>query len=240
MRIILFFTVALFIDSCSNGSDKPATNNDTAVTVAVAGDSISTAVHEQEQERKYSERNISISKAAWPALKQKTHVNDAAPSQQERITGDFNGDGTRDEIWMIPAVADTAKDAFQDCFGGQCNSYVFNNGDLPVLIVHDNLGGEIEKIDDMDGDGAPEIIVYPQWWQSNWNPYRIYSFNKNTGQWNYLAEPVSIFANELYEKKILVKRSPTKGFIIAYTSDTDTESGDIESAYKTFPIIKRP
>jgi hypothetical protein len=99
-----------------------------------------------------------------------------------------------------------------------------------------NIRGEAFNVGDLDGDGADEILVQPDWWQSNWSAYKVYSLNKKENKWYYLIQPVSIFANDL-DKKPIIKKSKRKGYLSAYTTESD-EEGNIRSSYKDFKIVK--
>ena len=126
----------------------------------------------------------------------------------------------------------------QECIGC-CNSYIsFSDTSLHILRIQSNLGGAIANVGDLDGDGADDILVYPDWWQSSWNPYKVFSYNRQTQKWNYLIEPVSIFLNDLEQKKVFVKRSQYSGFVNAFTSISDVD-GNVKSSYKDFKILKQ-
>ena len=182
-----------------------------------------------------TKRNINLSQAQWAAFKKRYSVVCNIEADNS-ITGSFIGDDSHQTLYLVAPVEDTSKDKFQECIGG-CNSYIVSpDTSLTILKVNNNLGGEIKNIGDIDGDGGDDIMVYPSWWQSNWNAYIIYSYNKNLQKWCYLIEPVSIFANELEKKITFVKKSLKKGYISAYTSEsTDT---DIKSSYKDYKILK--
>jgi len=234
--VILLLAISACIDNVGTG------NNST--TKVLAKDSIKvdsntlTKVVEPQEEEDYTKRNINLSVQEWQAFQQTYHLANPGKKVNEKITSDFNGDGKSETVFMVPPVEDTVtKDAFQECIGG-CNTYLFSSDpSINILKVHNNLGGKIKNIGDLDGDGGDDIMVYPSWWQSNWNSYRIYSYNHQTNQWSYLIEPVSIFANELEKEISFVKKSKQPGFVSAYNSTSDID-GNIRSNYKDFKMIK--
>ena len=240
INIASLVVLLLAISACN---DNVGTGNN-STTKVLSKDSIKggsdtlTKVVEQQEADDYTKRNINLSVQEWQAFQQRYHLANPNEKANENIMGDFNGDGKSETIFMVPPVEDTlTKDAFQECIGG-CNSYLVSSDPaMNILKVHNNLGGEIKNIGDLDGDGGDDIMVYPSWWQSNWNAYRIYSFNQKTNQWSYLIEPVSIFANELEKKISFVKKSKQPGFVSAYNSTTDID-GVVSSNYKNFKMIK--
>ena len=229
-RYSLAIALLLLIQSCHQAEKEPKPvaplNNDSLqeqLTTDAAEDSDLT------------KRNINLSQAAWTFFKKKYKVITNI-KEDNRVVGSFTGDGTRQTLYLVPPAEDTGKNKFQDCIGG-CNSYIVSTDTgMAVLKVNDNLGGEMKNIGDMDGDGADEIMVYPSWWQSNWNAYMIYSYDKHLHKWRFFIEPVTIFANELEKKIAFVKKSSKKGFVSAYTSSM--EDVDVKSVYKDFKIIK--
>lgn len=226
-------SMLLLLTACNQPvkvEENAAAKDSLPVTIPAA-DSVVTEVD-------YTKRTISIPASDWQSMQTNNRLV-LPKNSRDMVSGDFNGDGKKETATLAAPTEDTTdKENFQQCFGG-CNSYLFiSGGNLPLLVVHDNLGGEIKNAGDLDGDGADEIIVYPSWWQSNWNPYRIYSFSKKDNQWHYLTEPISIFAPDLYDfKKPLAKRSKP-GFVSAYTSDMDGDAATVKSTFKEFKIIK--
>jgi hypothetical protein len=230
--------VVMVLISCNSGDKTTPVPVQDSMPPKDSSVIVKTADNPIPNEPDYVQRKVSITPAEWPAFRVKARLADNPPAVTGKIKGDFNGDGRPETVYLVAPVEDSSKDAFQECYGG-CNSYLLSSdAAMPVLIVHDNLGGEIKNIGDMDGDGADDIVVYPAWWQSNWNPYRLYSFKKSTGEWRYLTEPVSIFAPDLYDhKKPLVKKSARPGYVVAFTSETN-DDGDTKSSYRELPLIK--
>ena len=184
----------------------------------------------------FSKRIINLNAAEWQAFVTSNKINTTAATTYT-ISGKFKTGEGQQTLHIVPPVADTVtKDAFQECIGG-CDTYIVSSDNsMPVLKVNSNLGGYAKTIADLDGDGAAEIMVYPDWWQSNWNAYTIYSYNSTLNKWSYLIEPISIFANELDKKMRFVKPSSKKGYLSAYTSEMIET--DVISKYKDYKIIK--
>ena len=238
INILTVLTLVCLFTACNIGgtSNQPQEKNIVPDSVIIDSGKLTSVI--QEEDSDYTKRNINLNQQEWRAFQQIYHVISPHEKLNATITGDFNGDGKKETVFRVPPVEDTVtKDAFQACIGG-CNSYlVSSDSAMMILKVHSNLGGEIKNMGDLDGDGADDMMVYPSWWQSNWNAYRIYSFNQQTKKWSYLIEPISIFANELEKKIAFVKKSKQPGFVSAYTSTSNID-GDISSGYKDFKIIK--
>jgi ribosomal protein L31 len=238
-RTVLFLII-LQIVACQSGQKQiklSSTDSTKTVSPVKAADSDTLLTDSSE--------NMNMSIGQWERFKKKYGLRDDSIHtmfdknlfRPKRIMGDYNG-GKKAE-WMAiipPQKEDSSKGKFQECVGG-CNSHIiFSDTTIPILKVENNLGGDIFKIADLDGDGADEILVYPDWWQSNWNSYKVFSYNKKENKWYYLIEPVSIFANDL-ENKVLVKKAKNKGFLTALTSGSDDE-GNVITKYKDFKIVK--
>ncbi len=236
--ILTILMLAMFFSACNNSGTNNRLKENSIIPNSVRVDSTKQVTIVQQEDSDYTKRNINLNQQEFRAFQQTYHLVNPSEMMKEKITGDFNGDGKAEIIFMVPPLEDTlTKDAFQECIGG-CNSYLVSSETaMMILKVHSNLGGEIKNIGDLDGDGADEIMVYPSWWQSNWNSYRVYSYNHQTNQWSYLIEPVSIFANELEKGIAFVKKSKQPGFVSAYNSTADSD-GNIRSSYKNYRIIK--
>jgi hypothetical protein len=231
---VLTTATILFFSSCNHHDKTPEqiTVNDTSATIATNIPPLERDTATEDPD--YGKRNINLTNADFLAFKNKFHLN---ADIGQTLTGKFKPAEMVQTLYVIPPVEDTIhKDAFQDCLGG-CNTYIVSSDNtMPVLKVTSNLGGQVKDIGDIDGDGYDEIMVYPDWWQSNWNAYMVYSYNNTTNQWRYLIEPVSIFANELEKKIKFVKPSTRKGYASAYTSVM--EDVNLKNSYKDYKIIK--
>ncbi len=67
----------------------------------------------------------------------------------------------------------------------QTVSITFSSG-LPTLLHGNGFGGYLIQLDDFNKDGILEILYYPDWFQSNWAGYFIYTLKNN--QWQLMAE----------------------------------------------------
>lgn len=229
---VLFISLII---ACNNNSTNKLPSNDSMIVI---NEPVRQMAIANESDSDYTKRKINLSQMEWTAYKKAYKVSGLFTQGNNKIIGDFNGDGKKETLFMVPPVEDTlTKDAFQNCLGG-CNSYLVSSDTaMMVLKVVNNLGGEIKNIGDIDGDGAADIMVYPSWWQSNWNAYNIYSMNKTNQQWSYLIEPITIFANELEKNIFFVKKTNRQGYISAYNTTTD-EAGNFHSGYKDYKITK--
>ncbi|MEP6676780.1 MAG: hypothetical protein ABJA78_16590 [Ferruginibacter sp.] len=199
-----FLSVALLvmIISCNQDDKKEIVKQQPSVDTlqkSIPAESPDTT----EEDPDFTKHNINLTQEEWAAFRKKYQVREQLQTASS-ITGNFLGNGVQQTLYIVPPAEDTIhKNAFEECIGG-CNSYIVStDSSINILKVTGNLGGDIKNIGDIDGDGADEIMVYPDWWQSNWNPYVIYSYNIPLHKWSFLTEPVSIFANELEKKMTL-------------------------------------
>lgn len=226
-RITTCIAVAA-IAACNNAEKEKQ------LTIPPAAQTTPAATDSSTEDEDYTKRNINLDAGQWDAFKAKYHIA-GVKQEDQAVKGKFKGDGTVQTLYLIAPTPDTS--AFQGCIGG-CDSYIIAaDNALPVLKVSSNLGGLVTNIGDIDGDGGDELMVYPDWWQSNWNAYMIYSFSQQSQKWSFLIAPVSIFANELEKNIRFVKPSAKKGFVKAYTSEMNDAT--LVNSYKDFPVLKQ-
>lgn len=248
INLILILPLFYLFACNSSSSQKQAGTNDSSKNKVTEKPFTDTLAEDKASDTDYAKAHLTLSNLQWLNVKSTYHLldknirnrYDKKSYNPELIKGDFNGDKKTDTMLIVPPIFKDTLAALgsQKCIGG-CNSYIiFSDTSIHILRVQNNLGGEIANVGDLDGDGADEILVYPDWWQSNWNPYKLFSYNRQTQKWNYLIEPVSIFMNDMEETKVLVKRSKRKGFVNAFTSIDDID-GNVHSSYNDFKIIKK-
>lgn len=61
----------------------------------------------------------------------------------------------------------------------------FSSG-LPTLTHANGFGGYLLTLEDFNTDGTNEILYFPDWFQSNWAGYFIYTLKNR--QWQLMAE----------------------------------------------------
>ena len=191
---------------------------------------------------KRSHDKINMTPIEWKAFKNKYGIRtdsihtvfDAKLYAPVKVKADLKGDKQSGWMAIIPPQ-DTLKDNAGECMGGCDSHIIFSDPALPVIRVERNLGGDISRVADLDGDGADEILVTGNWWQGSWFVYHVYSYSRKDKKWYDLVTPITIYLNDM-DKKVLVKKSKRKGYVSAYTSVSDDKG--IRSAYKDLKIIK--
>jgi hypothetical protein len=95
---------------------------------------------------------------------------------------------TIDTIVLEHIDQNTSKDtAFIQAFNAksQTVNISFSSG-LPTLTHANGFGGYLLTLEDFNADGINEILYFPDWFQSNWAGYFIYTLSNN--QWQLMAE----------------------------------------------------
>ena len=152
----------------------------------------------------------------------------------ESITGDFNGDGTKEKAWFYYPNrqelaeyyngSDPVLDAKYRDNPKLKNIYVrFSNPQIPSIKIKEYWSGVPVNEGDLNGDGADEIGSLLDWWIGGWLSYHVYTFR--TRKWILAVEPISIFWSDYYEKKIDVIRKDPKnsGYVIINYSEVNDD-----------------
>lgn len=103
-------------------------------------------------------------------------------SLQKQIyeVGDYNGDGKKEKMWLKKEKTTAQNILF-------C-TIVFSDKNIPPILVEGCTGGIPKNEGDLDGDGADEISLVPDWISSNYTAMRVY-FHKNK-VWYSLNPPI--------------------------------------------------
>ena len=132
----------------------------------------------------------------------------------DAISGDFNGDGKLDYMWLQkPEILPNE----EDCVSG-CVSYIrFSDPSIPTIEVPNSIGGSPSNQGDLNGNGTDEIGLLPDWFSSCWREYFVWTLTNQS--WRYLVEPFSTHCNQWDEgiRPIEIDPSRSGNVIIRYS-----------------------
>ena len=99
---------------------------------------------------------------------------------------------------------------------------VFSDKNIPPIKIESCIGGQPVNHGDLNGDGADEVGISPDWFTSCWRPYYVFSFRNN--KWINAVEPFSTHCSQWENNVIPIEKdSAKKGYaIIRYTDLSDT------------------
>ncbi|MAM28697.1 MAG: hypothetical protein CMC13_06705 [Flavobacteriaceae bacterium] len=133
------------------------------------------------------------------AKKRKFKTNSKAIDSEQRVRGDYDGDGKYEYVNLIPPEfpKNSSEEYAMTCIG-ECTSYLkFSNENLDSIELEQCIGGMPINEGDLNGDGTDEIGILPQWWTSCWSSYRVFTYKNN--RWNNLVDPISTHCNSWTE-----------------------------------------
>lgn len=154
----------------------------------------------------------------------------AIPDSTTKITGDFNGDGKKENAWVVnPALNQDSSSC-----KGDCNIQIhFSDTTMPIVSIQNAINGELNLLGDLNQDGKDEFGILPGNFTGCWNEYHVYTWHVNDWieavnsfpvhciQWGDHFPPVS-------------KDSTRKGYAKIYYS-VNTEDG-IRIKTKSVPL----
>ena len=147
-----------------------------------------------------------------------TNENTIPNIPSDAVSGDFNGDGGPDYMWLQEPEIDASGEG---CLG-DCISYIkFSDPLIPEIEVPNSIGGTPSNLGDLNGDGTDEIGLKPEWFSSCWRDYFVWTF-KNAS-WSYAVDPFSTHCNQWDEgiRPIEIDPSRSGNVIIRYSEQDD-------------------
>ena len=137
--------------------------------------------------------------------------------QPDSISGDYNGDGKAEYMWLETPQVDGTE---MDCVG-DCTSYIrFSDPKIPSIEVKNCINGDLKNEGDLNYNRTDEVGLLPGLFTSCWNDYHVWTLIK--GEWAQAIKPFPTHCNQ-WEKGIKpVEIDPKhKGFVIINFSTND-------------------
>lgn len=120
------------------------------------------------------------------------------------------------------------------CLDSDCVAYIkFSDTTIAPIKVKHCIGGKLENLGDLNGDGKDEIGLLPDWFTSCWRDYLVYTYKNN--EWINAVPPIPTHCNQ-WEAHIkpIEKDSLNKGYVVIRYSEFDNK--DIVNKSKIIAI----
>jgi len=108
-------------------------------------------------------------------------------------TGDFNGDGEKEDLIVIKPEKDTAGN-----YATQNTKISFTNLELPEITIPNCIGVNVLNENDVDGDGSDDFSVVVKQPDGEVGDVIVYSFKR--GAWQELAK-FKAPSNEVFDSR---------------------------------------
>ena len=134
------------------------------------------------------------------------------------VRGDFDGDGVPEYVWLVPPVVVLEE---MECKGDCTSNLRFSNARLPAIPMVNCIGGKPTNLGDLNGDGADEIGLLPEWFSSCWSSYHVFTYR--TAAWTHLVQPFSTHCNQWEAKVKPIEKDPSQPghVLVHYSESTD-------------------
>lgn len=95
-----------------------------------------------------------------------------------------------------------------DCEGNDCEMIVAFTGKIPEIRFAQSLGIVVRKTEDLNGDGANEILVFSRTNEGWWNEISVWSYKNRV--WNEIAKTKGFISqDEDFEHRIVTTHGVT-------------------------------
>ncbi len=143
--------------------------------------------------------------SVWGCGTKKTNIDRATQlkvgvEQNQFLVGDVNNDQEKDTAFItLKRNLETGELVFEP--DNDAIAIEFSNG-IPKISVDESLGVFVTKTDDVNGDGANEIILFSRTNQGYWNDISIWTFMG--GKWNQIGHTKAFVSeNKDFENRII-------------------------------------
>ncbi len=121
--------------------------------------------------------------------------------QTRFLVGDVNNDQEKDTAFItVKRNFETGEIVFEP------NNYAidieFSHG-IPKINIDQSLGVTVAKTEDLNGDGANEIILFSRTNQGYWNDITVWSFKGK--KWNEIAKAKAFIAEKMDSENRVIK-----------------------------------
>lgn len=127
-------------------------------------------------------------------------------------------------ITMATLIAPKLNKDGTACLDSNCMAYIkFSDTNIHPIPVKHCIGGKLENLGDLNGDGKDEIGLLPEWFTSCWRDYLVYTYKNN--EWINAVPPIPTHCNQ-WEANIkpIVKDSLNKGYVVIHYSEFDDKN----------------
>ncbi|WP_177764282.1 nuclear transport factor 2 family protein [Flavobacterium sp. I3-2] len=151
---------------------------------------------------------------------------------KDAISGDFNGDGILEYMWLTKPNVDYENTECKN----ECNCFiVFSDSNIPSIEIKNCIGGIPVNEGDLNENKSDEIGLLPHWFTSCWASYYVWTFVDGT--WIYAVTPFSTHCNQWDEgiKPIEIDYNKNGCVLIRYSEFVNEE---IVTKTKSVKIVK--
>jgi hypothetical protein len=151
------------------------------------------------------------------ALKKKMEARLNTPGV---VAGDWDGDGQLETVRLVPPKLPQggSEDDFGECDGPCDCTLVFEK--RPAITLNYCIGGRPVNEGDLNGDGADEIGILPEWWTSCWHAYHVFGLRK--GDWVQVTSPIQTHCSQWEDGVDAISKDPKRaGYVIVRSTDMD-------------------
>jgi hypothetical protein len=154
----------------------------------------------------------------------KTETTPVPKAAAKVTSGDFNGDGKKETLTLVPPKLNADGTA---CLDTSCMAYIkFSDTTIAPIKIKSCIGGTPDILGDLNGDGKDEIGLLPDWFSSCWRNYYVFTY-KN-GEWINAVPPITTHCNQWDAGiKPIVKDSLNKGYVVIHYSEFDNDTKEI-------------
>ena len=126
------------------------------------------------------------------------------------VLGDFNGDGQKESMWLIPPKLTEDGMECED----KCDCIIkFSDSSIPDLSIIDFcISGNPVNEGDLNDDGKDEIMIIPNWFTSTWR--KAYVYHLKNGKWELLVKPLDYWMTSGINLDLIKKDSTKKNHVI--------------------------